>query len=217
MEFPYDEILMCGYKSHAVPQKGRNGVAILSKHDIDVVLDHLPGDDEDEQARYIEADVQGVRIIGIYAPNGNPVGTEKYDYKLAWMKRLKNRLQQLRDDNVPFVIGGDFNIIPEDKDCHDPKVWKDDALFLPESLRHYRAICHLGLTDAFRVFNKDAEQYTFWDYQAGAWPRNLGIRIDHFLLSPKLADKLVGCSIDKDTRAWEKPSDHIPITVEISS
>ena len=215
LEFPFAEIEAAGYKAHAVPQKGRNGVALLTPHEAKIVLDRLPGDDADEEARYIEADIDGLRIIGIYAPNGNPVDSEKFPYKLVWLSRLKDRLAVLREKDIAFVICGDFNIIPEDKDCADPEGWRGDALFRPESLAKYRSICHLGLTDAFRVFNRAGGEYTFWDYQAGAWPRNNGIRIDHFLLCPEAADRLQSCRIDKGPRGWEQPSDHTPILVEL--
>lgn len=216
-EFPESEFDALGYRSAAVTQKTYNGVALLSKQDISVVHSSLPGFEDDEQARYIEADTGGLRVIGIYAPNGNPVDTEKFDYKLEWLSHLKKRLQTLRDDRTPFVIGGDFNIIPEGKDCYDPKAWKDDALFRPESRQKYRAMINLGLTDAFRVHNGKAEQYTFWDYQGGAWPADKGIRIDHFLLSPTITDKLISCTIDKTPRGWKKASDHTPVIVEIES
>lgn len=219
MEFPADALKEAGYKSFAVPQKGRNGVACLYKADItDIALlhDHLPGHDpDDEQARYIEVKIGDVHVIGIYAPNGNPVDTEKFDYKLSWMGTLYDHLKDLREKRIDFVIGGDFNIIPEDKDCHDPAAWRGDALFRPESVSLYRSYIYLGLNDAYRIFDKSAEQYTFWDYQAGAWPRNNGIRIDHFLTSPRMTDALLSCTIDKEPRGWDKPSDHVPVTIEL--
>ena len=140
---------------------------------------------------------------------------EKYTYKLSWKDRLYKRLVDLRTENIPFAIGGDFNVIPHAHDCHDEKVWKDDALHRLDTLKAYRKFIHLGLVDAFRVRNKKGEQYTFWDYQRGAWQRNDGIRIDHFLLSPTLADRLKNCEIDAKPRGWEKPSDHTPIFIEI--
>jgi exodeoxyribonuclease-3 len=175
----------------------------------------LPGDETDEQARYLEVEINATRLINIYAPNGNPVPGDKYDYKLRWMARLHAHLKSLRAQNISFAIGGDFNIIPEEKDCWDPKVWIQDALFRIESRYALRTLLNLGLTDAFRVNNTAAGQYTFWDYQAGCWPKNFGIRIDHFLLSPQLADRLVSCTIDTGPRNWDKPSDHTPIIVEI--
>ena len=217
LEFDDSDFKALGYDCLAEGQKAYNGVAILSKNPIKPVMNILPGDKADEQARYLEVDINGLRVINIYLPNGNPVDTEKFTYKLAWMERLKNRLQSLREDNIAFAIGGDFNVIPEAIDCYDPKVWANDALFRIETRRAFRKMLHLGLTDAFRVRNKKAAQYTFWDYQAGAWQRNQGIRIDHFLLSPEIADRLVDCSIDSEPRGWDKPSDHTPIVVEIKA
>ena len=216
MEFPALEFEALGYQSVAATQKSYNGVAILSRQNIDLVHNALPGNDNDEQARYLEADINGVRVINIYLPNGNPVDTEKFSYKLEWMEHLYQRLQTLVKENVPFAIGGDFNVIPEDQDCYDPKAWHGDALFRPESRSMLRRYINLGLTDALRVNNTKSKEYTFWDYQAGAWPKNNGIRIDHFLLSPELADRLESCSINKTPRGWEKPSDHTPIEIILS-
>lgn len=216
--FPHDAFASLGYRAIAVGQKAYNGVAILYRGDAPpaVVLDRLPGDDADLQARYLEVDYHGIRLINIYLPNGNPVGTEKYDYKLAWMDRLYARVRTLRAESVPFLIGGDFNVIPENEDCHDPAIWAEDALFLPATRAAFRRICNLGLYDAFRVFTKGGGHYTFWDYQAGAWAQNKGIRIDHFLVSPAIADRLISCVIDSNPRAWDKASDHTPIMIEIS-
>ncbi len=215
LEFPTAEFEAIGYKTHAVTQKAYNGVAIISKHPIEVILDALPDNEADEQSRYIEANINGVRIINIYLPNGNPVPDAKYEYKLEWMERLYNRLKYLRDNDIEFIIGGDFNVIPEDKDCYSPKNWAGDALFRAETHKAYRSLISLGLTDAFRVFNTRANQYSFWDYQAGAWQKDNGIRIDHFLLSPTFADYLTTCIINKEPRSWDKPSDHTPIEIEI--
>lgn len=215
LEFPADDFKALGYETAAVSQKAYNGVAVFSKTPLKVILEKLPGDETDAQARYIEFETGGLRLINIYAPNGNPVDTDKFPYKLSWFKRLYIRLKELRGNNIPFAIGGDFNIIPEDQDCHDPKAWVNDALFQPESKAAYRALINLGLYDAFKLFNTKLEQYTFWDYQAGAWPKNNGIRIDHFLLSPEIADKIETCRINKSPRAWDKPSDHTPIEIEI--
>ena len=215
LDFPSEEFKALGYTSNYVSQKAYNGVAIFSKSPQKIILDHLPGDKSDEQARYLEIDYQKTRIINIYLPNGNPVDTDKYSYKLDWMARLYTHLKELRENNVPFLIGGDFNVIPEDRDCHDPKSWAGDALFRPETHAKWRALLNLGLTDAFRVHNHASEQYTFWDYQRGAWPQNHGIRIDHFLLSPPITDRLISCKIDKSPRGEEKASDHTPIILEI--
>ena len=190
MEFPADVFSDLGYESAFVPQKAYNGVAILSRHKIEPVLTSLPGDGVDGQARYLEATINGIRLINIYLPNGNPVETEKFTYKLAWLDRLKARLAALRREEIPVAVGGDFNVIP--------------------------ALLNLGYTDAFRVFNHEPRQYTFWDYQAGSWPANKGIRIDHFLLSPALTDRLVSCTIDAGPRALDKASDHTPIIVELN-
>ncbi len=217
LEFPADAFTSAGYQVNFVPQKTYNGVAIISRQPPAVILDRLPGDDSDEQARYLEVEYQGLRLIDIYAPNGNPVDTDKFTYKLSWLNRLYHRISQLRQQQIDFIIGGDFNIIPEERDCHDPRVWANDALFRIESRQAWRAILNLGLTDAFRMQNKNAGHYTFWDYQAGAWPQNKGIRIDHFLLSPVIADRFIGCTIDKTPRGWEKASDHTPVMLEIAA
>ncbi len=213
-EFPFAEFpdLTCLVKG----QKAYNGVAILSRLPCTLILDALPGDKSDTQARYLEAQCGDIRLINIYLPNGNPLGTEKYDYKLAWMERLYQRLKTLRDDRIPFLIGGDFNIIPKDIDCYDPLVWANDALFHPPSRRKFSQLLSLGLYDAFRIHNKNSGQYSFWDYQAGAWQRDLGIRIDHFLLCPALTDRMTACTIDRTPRSWEKASDHTPVIVEIA-
>lgn len=218
VEFPSEKFEEMGYQSHAVTQKAYNGVAILSKDKQEIILDHLPGDDSDEQARYLEIQYGDIRVINIYLPNGNPVteDSEKYPYKLNWMDRLYQRLKELREEQIPFVIAGDFNVIPDDKDCHDPKAWEGDALFRLETHQKWRALLNLGLTDAFRVFHHDAEHYTFWDYQAGAWPKNKGIRIDHFLTSPPLTDRIQSCEIDKEPRGEDKASDHTPIILELN-
>lgn len=217
LDFPAMEIETLGYNTHAVTQKAYNGVAIISKADFEVIHTKLPGFEEDEQARYIEIALEdGTRIINIYLPNGNPVPGDKYDYKLKWMGHLKDRLQKLIEDAIPFAIGGDFNIMPEDLDCHDPKSWAGDALIRPESRAAYRRLINLGLTEAYRALHPNLQSYTFWDYQAGAWPQNKGIRIDHFLLSPALADRLNACDIHKDPRGWDKPSDHTPIMITLA-
>jgi exodeoxyribonuclease-3 len=214
-KFPKLELDALGYKAAVFGQKAWNGVAILSKHKITNVKMGLPGDATDEQSRYIEATVNGFRIASIYLPNGNPVDSEKYPYKLKWMDRLYAHAKNLLKTEQPFVLGGDFNLIPEDKDCYSPEAWKEDALFRIESRRKFRALVNLGLTDAFRVNNHEAHQYSYWDYQGGAWPQNLGIRIDHFLLSPQSADLLQECTIDTAPRGKEKASDHTPVIVKL--
>jgi len=218
--FPREHFEDMGYSVETHGQKSFNGVALLSKYPLEDVMRGLPGDDEDEQARYIEATVVGdtaVRICGLYLPNGNPVPGPKYDYKLAWMERLRIRAKHLLSQEEPFFMAGDFNIIPQAEDAARPADWTEDALFRMDSRDAYRRIVNLGLTDAFRVRNQAPEQYTFWDFQRGSWQRNDGIRIDHFLLSPECADLLVDCQIDKEVRGREKPSDHVPIWVELAA
>lgn len=215
--FPLPALEEAGYRCAVHGQKSWNGVAILSRHPIENVVTGLPGDDSDLQSRYIEATVAGLRVASIYLPNGNPVGTEKYPYKLAWFDRLIAHAKGLLATEQPVVLGGDYNIIPEARDCYDPAGWSDDALFRLESRRKFRALLNLGFTDAFRAVNDLDHQYTFWDYQAGAWPMNKGLRIDHFLLSPQATDRLQGCVIDSTPRGQEKASDHTPIIVELAA
>ena len=217
--FPAHEFEALGYNVAMHGQKSFNGVAILSKRPFDEVIPRLPGDDDDPQARYLEAvvstDTGAVRVASIYLPNGNPVDTEKYPYKLDWMARLKHHIASNLKLEESFVASGDYNIIPTADDVHDPAAWEGDALFRPESHAAFHAILNLGLTDAFRAVNPKAHSYTFWDYQRGAWQKDNGIRIDHLLLSPQAADRLKTCQIDRFTRGWERPSDHVPIWIEL--
>jgi exodeoxyribonuclease III len=213
--FPEAAIKEAGYGAVWHGQKGFNGVAILSKLPMEDVRRGLPGDDGDEQARWIEATVAGVRVCGLYLPNGNPAPGPKYDYKLAWMDRLQARAAALIEAEETAVILGDYNVIPEPRDCWDPRVWARDALFLPETRAAFRRLEHLGLTDALRAVDQGPGIYTFWDYQAGAYQKNWGIRIDHVLLTPQAADRLETCGIDAETRSREKPSDHVPIWVTL--
>lgn len=217
--FPKEPIEDLGYRVETHGQKSFNGVAILSKAPIEDITRGLPGDDADEQARWIEATVIGdknaVRVCGLYLPNGNPTPGPKYDYKLAWMERQYTRAQELLTQEEPFLMAGDYNVIPQAEDCWDTKPWMEDALYLPETRAAYRRLVNLGFTDALRARNSTPMTYSFWDYQAGAWNKNNGIRIDHFLLSPQCADYLVDCQIDRDIRGREKPSDHVPIWVEL--
>lgn len=215
LEFPADAFKEAGYESIFVSQKAYNGVAFLTREKAELVTDKLTGEVE-EPARYLEIQYKGVTLVGIYAPNGNPMGTEKFDYKKAWTRKLIERARAKRQRRENFLIMGDYNIIPEDRDCHDPALWRSDALYHPESVSLLNELRNIGLTDAFRVNNDEAAQYSFWDYQAGAWQRNNGIRIDHILLSPRLADGLQECVIDKDARAEEQPSDHVPVWAVIA-
>ncbi|MFD1796369.1 exodeoxyribonuclease III [Paracoccus aurantiacus] len=220
--FPTDHFADLGYNVETHGQKGFNGVAILSKLPLEDVTCGLPGDDADEQARYIEATVVGeraVRVAGLYLPNGNPAPGPKYDYKLAWMERLRLRAAELLKTEMPVVMLGDFNIIPEPRDAAEPGEWVKDALFLPESRAAFRRIAAQGWTDAIRSRDPFGTRgpFTFWDFQAGAWRRDNGIRIDHLMLSPQAADILIECGVDKEVRAGEKPSDHVPVWVDIAA
>ena len=218
--FPRAEIEDAGYNVETHGQKGFNGVALLSRLPLEDVTRGLPGDDADDHARWIEGTVVGrraVRICGLYLPNGNPAPGPKYDYKLSWMERLQTRAAELLATEECGILAGDFNVIPQAEDCHDPAVWATDALFLPTTRAAYRRIANLGFTDALRAVDGSPGVYTFWDYQAGSWQKNNGIRIDHMLLTPQAADILQGCGIDKQVRSREKPSDHVPIWVELDA
>ena len=209
--FPSLEIGDLGYNIEIVGQKTYNGVAILSKSPIEDVISSLPGDSEDTQARYVEAFTAGIRVASIYLPNGNPVESEKYGYKLIWMERLHRRCQALLKDDTAFVLGGDYNVVPTDDDVFDPEGWRDDALCRPETRARFRAILYLGLTDAYRALHREVGAYSFWDYQKGRWQRDEGLRIDHLLLSPQAADRLEACEIDTKPRGRPKASDHTPV------
>jgi len=216
--FPREPIEDLGYNLETHGQKGFNGVAILSKLPLEDVRRGLPGDEGDDQARWIEATVigaQALRVCCLYAPNGNPAPGPKYDYKLAWMDRLKAHARAFLKREETALMGGDWNVIPEPKDAANPQLWVKDALFLPETRAKFREILNLGYTDALRAITDAPGIYTFWDYQAGAWRRNNGIRIDHHLLTPQCADRLLDCRVEKEMRAREKPSDHVPIWVEL--
>ena len=216
--FPRETFEDRGYNVETHGQKSFNGVAILSKFPLEDVTRGLPGDAEDEQARWIEATVvnkTAVRICGLYLPNGNPAPGPKYDYKLAWMERLHKRAQALMEAEEPALMAGDYNVIPQPEDAARPEAWEKDALYLPQTRESFRRILNLGFTEAFRARNQLPGQYSFWDYQAGAWQRNDGIRIDHFLLTPQAADRMLDCQIDAHVRDREKPSDHVPVWIEL--
>ncbi|MGL4397869.1 MAG: exodeoxyribonuclease III [Hyphomicrobium sp.] len=219
--FPRGAFEDLGYNVETHGQKGFNGVALLSKSPLEDVRRGLPGDEGDVQARWIEALVPAgrrmVRVASLYLPNGNPIGTDKFTYKLAWMKRLAAHTTALLADETPLVLAGDFNVIPEPQDAKRPQAWVNDALFQPESRRAFRALAHLGLTDAVRACHPEPGIYTFWDYQAGAFQKDDGIRIDHIMLSANAADMLREAGVDRFTRAAEKPSDHVPVWVELAA
>ena len=218
--FPRMEIEALGYTVETHGQKTFNGVALLSRHPLEDIRRGLPGDADDVQSRYIEAVVRApdegiVRVASIYLPNGNPAGTEKYDYKLRWMERLHAHVRTLLGHEEPLFLCGDYNVIPEPRDARHPEQWTGDALFLPQTRAAFRRLTALGLTEAVRATTDDADLYTFWDYQAGAWQKNNGIRIDHILMSPQAADRFTGARIDKAMRSHDKPSDHVPVIVRI--
>jgi exodeoxyribonuclease-3 len=215
-EFPAAAFKELGYESAAVTQKAYNGVAVISRLPIETISNALAGDEADSHARFLETTIAGCRIVNIYLPNGNPPGSENFAYKLAWMDRLISVMSAWQRKNMPVLIGGDFNVIPENIDCHKPSSWIGDALFQPEPRARYRAMLNLGYADAFRTLHPgQGGHFTFWDYFRQAFANNRGIRIDHFLLSRKLAERLASCEIDKEPRAKEKPSDHAPIIVEL--
>ncbi len=220
-QFPNEHFEDMGYTVETHGQKGFNGVAILSRLPLEDVTRGLPGDDSDEQARYIEATVIGdlrpVRIGCLYLPNGNPAPGPKFDYKLAWMDRLKHRAEELLAREEPALLAGDYNVIPQAEDAARPEAWVEDALFRPESRAGLRRIENLGYTDAFRAQTRGPGHYSFWDYQANSWDRNNGIRIDHVLLTPQAADLLKASWIDREVRGREKPSDHVPVWVELDA
>ncbi|SON55943.1 Exodeoxyribonuclease III [Hartmannibacter diazotrophicus] len=213
--FPREPFEALGYNVVTHGQKGFNGVAILSRFPLEDATPRLPGDDGDEQARFIEAvisvDGGSLRVVSLYLPNGNPLGTEKFPYKLGWMNRLEAFAADRLGLEEPLVLAGDYNVIPEPRDAKNPQDWVNDALFQPESRGAFRALQSLGYMDALRACNDAAGVYSFWDYQAGAWQKNNGIRIDHLMLSPQAADRLTACEVVSRVRAWDKPSDHVPV------
>lgn len=218
--FPRQAFEDLGYNCAVFGQKTYNGVALLSKHPIEDIHEGLPGDAGDVQSRYLEATVtpkggRAIRVGALYLPNGNPPDTEKFTYKLNWMERLYVHARRLLATEEPFALCGDYNVIPTAEDVWDEAAMAADALARPESRRAFRKLLHLGLTDAFRACDPRGHQYTFWDYQAGAYQKGHGFRIDHILLSPQAADLLTGAAIDAHVRAWEKPSDHVPVWCEL--
>ena len=217
-KFPTEAFERLGYNVIVHGQKSYNGVALLSKTPLEDVRKGLPGDPTDGQARYLEAVVSGptpVRVAAIYLPNGNPIDTEKFPYKLKWLERLTSHARDLLALEEPLVLAGDYNVIPEPEDVYDPAAWSGDALYQPQTRAAFRSLKWLGLTDAYMAADGAPGGYTFWDYQAGAWPRNHGIRIDHLLLSPQAADHLGDVVIHRDVRAGDKPSDHVPVVAEL--
>ncbi|MBZ9601953.1 MULTISPECIES: exodeoxyribonuclease III [Phyllobacterium] len=218
--FPRFELEALGYHVETNGQKGFNGVAILSKQSPDEVNRGLPGDDADDHARFIEAvfstEKGPLRVVSLYLPNGNPINTEKFPYKIGWMARLERWAEERLALEEPLILAGDYNVIPEPIDAKVPEAWVNDALFQPATRQSFRRLENLGFTDAVRSVTDKGDVYTFWDYQAGAWQKNNGIRIDHLMLSPEAANMLESASIEKHVRAWEKPSDHVPVAISIA-
>jgi exodeoxyribonuclease-3 len=216
-QFPLTEVEDAGYNVAILGQKTYNGVAVLSKSPIDVEQRGLPRMEEDTHARYLEVFTAGLRVASIYAPNGNPVDSEKFPYKLTFLERLYEHAQALLETEDAFVLAGDYNIIPEPIDAMNPAAWAKDALFQPQSRALYRKLLHLGLTDAIRAQHAGQHGvFSFWDYQGGSWQRDNGIRIDHLLLSPQAADRLIASGIDRTPRGWDKASDHTPAWCELA-
>lgn len=214
-DFPRLEIEAAGYNLEVVGQKSYNGVAILAKGKIEKPLRHLPGDSDDDHARYVEATIDGVRVASLYAPNGNPIGTPKFDYKLKFLDRLGRHMRELLDSETPVVIGGDWNVCPTDLDVWDLKAMAKDALVQPETRAAFRKIMYQGWTDAARALHPHERQYTYWDYFQNRFARDHGLRIDILMLSPRAADRLVSAGVDRGPRAREKASDHTPVWCEL--
>lgn len=215
--FPRKEIEKAGYGAIWHGQKAWNGVAILARGREPIETRRgLPGDPDDDQSRYVEAAVDGMLIGCLYLPNGNPTPGPKFDYKLRWLERLNGYAAELLELDVPIMLVGDFNVIPTDLDVYNPARWRDDALFRPEVRDAFHALAGQGWTDAVRALHPDERIYTFWDYLRNAWGRDAGLRLDHFLLSPQIAKRLVTAGVDRDVRGWEKASDHAPVWIELS-
>ena len=218
--FPHDEFAQIGWNSACHGQKTYNGVAILSTHEISDVkrgLPYLEGMEEDDvQSRYIEATIEGVRLGCLYLPNGNPCPGPKFDYKLKWFSRLNAHAEALLKTEQPVILAGDYNVMPHPIDCYDPETWEGDALWHPDSRAAFFKLCHMGYTDAVRAIHPVGAQYSFWDYQRGAWQRDNGIRIDHMMMSPEAASRLVSAGVDREPRGRERPSDHTPVWCELN-
>jgi len=219
--FPYEQIKNLGYYSNVNGQKAWNGVAILSKDPL-IILNHkIPNYTEDVNSRFIETEIihksfkKKIRLINIYLPNGNPIESDKFDYKIKWMKKFNDYIINLYHDNNPLIIGGDFNIIPTDEDVYSPENFKNDACTHPKSREIYRKLINIGLTDAVKYFIKGKTNWTFWGYRGGGWQKGNGLRIDHFLTSSEITDIIKNVKIDRKPRGWEKASDHTPVSLEL--
>ena len=217
--FPYNDFKILGYESHVFGQKGYNGVAFLSKVKIEKININFIND-KNNQSRIIAGDIKNkskvIKLINIYVPNGNPIGTDKYDYKKNWYSSFIKKIKKSLLENKNIIIGGDFNVIPDEIDVYDYKKYVNDALYKLEIRKKFRELVNSGFQDIYRYINKDKQEYTFWDYMAGSWQKNHGIRIDHFLVSNNLLSDIKNVSIDKKPRSKIKPSDHTPIELELN-
>jgi len=217
--YPYDDVKALKYENYVYGQKSYNGVAIISKKKLNNIQTDI-FKDKNKQSRIISAELKNknkvINLINIYTPNGNPVDTEKYDYKIYWLDNLIKKIKSLSKQNENIIIGGDFNIIPSTEDVHNPKNYENDALFILEIRKKLRELVNLGFNDAFRYIHPEKEGYTFWDYTSGAWQKNNGMRIDHFLVSSSLINMIKDVKINKFPRGRQKPSDHTPIELELT-
>ena len=221
--FPYQQIKEIGYNCYVNGQKAWNGVAILSKEKLNITNTKIPTFTKDEQSRFIETEIQinkikkNIKLFCIYLPNGNPIETEKFDYKLKWMKNFNNYIIQLYNNDNPIIIGGDFNVIPTDDDVYEPKNFTDDACAHPKTRELYQTLINIGLTDTVKYLIDGKTNWTYWGYRGGGWQKGNGLRIDHFLTSPEVTDLIKSVKIDREPRGWEKASDHTPVILEISN
>lgn len=221
--FPYDSLKNIGYNSYVNGQKAWNGVSILSKEKIKIIKNNIPGYDEDKNSRFIETEIKidkikkNIKLINIYLPNGNPIETEKFDYKMKWMSKFNDYIFKLYNEDIPLIIGGDFNVIPTDEDVYSPENFKNDACAHPLTRKKFRMLTNIGLTDVVKHFIKGKTNWTFWGYRGGSWQKGNGLRIDHFLVSPEIIDLVKEVTIDRQPRGWEKASDHTPVILEIDN
>ena len=221
--FPYQQIEEIGYNCYVNGQKAWNGVAILSKKKLNIIHSKVPTSTNDNQSRFLETEIKhtkiksNIKLFCIYLPNGNPIETEKFDYKIKWMKEFNNYIQNLYNENIPIIIGGDFNVIPTDDDVYEPENFKNDACAHPKTREQYRILLNMGLTDVVKYFMDGKTNWTFWGYRGGSWEKGNGLRIDHFLTSPEITDLIKKINIDREPRGWEKASDHAPVILELNN
>ncbi len=220
--FPKKEIEKLGYNIYVVGQKAWNGVALLSKNKLNITNNKIPNY-SDENARFIETEINlkniknNIKLINIYLPNGNPIDTEKFDYKIKWMKKFNEYIIQLISNNIPIIIGGDFNVIPNDEDVYSPENYKNDACAHPLTREQFRILLNIGFTDTVKFFIEGKTNWTFWGYRGGGWQKGNGLRIDHFLTSSELTEKIKKVEINRKPRGWDKASDHTPVTIEFNN